>query len=781
MLAILALFACAAVPAPTAPGAPPRHVYVGTYLADVSDFDLKAGRFKADLHVWVKWRGAAAVPGLSFENGELDAKDELGEEHDGDWHSVRWRVQGTFRGEFPVHAFPFDVQTLPVAFGLDEEDGVLLPDLGASGMSPRFSVTGWDYEPYFSARAETRTYASDLGSVAQEGRRAQRRLAVFSVDLRRPFGPYLTKFALPLVLILLMALLALLLPPDRLDVRSALGITALLSCIAFHYTQSDTLPNVTYLIAADALFLGSYLFVAGTLVVSVLAFRGHERRPAAVRLMDRTALWVLPGVTAVGLALISASALSREVDSEPAAPVNPHASQPVLRVAVPALDTPASPQLPARRGALVTRGSDGAFVPVLAQEAPAMTNALVRLLPDGGMRVRWRLRADARWSDGTPITADDLAFSVATMNEPLRRAVERVDERTLDVEYSERRSAWLSGFTVYPKAAGQQLDAGREELFRATNDGTLPSGGPFTVGEFVPKQRLTLVRNERFAGMKPVFERVEARVLEPLEAARALLAGEVDVVPSLSPDAYELLKDAPEVRVLEQPGELLWVLVPNLAKAPWDSLDARRALLATLDRHALVDTLAPAPARVASGWKASAAQVLPAAPSLAAVGLAGATVTLNVATIHSKDETHAQLAQRLVQELAKAGVTVEVVEHAELRQVVQGGAFDGLALMSRDTSDPSRFVRVGSRSTAPTGPPPDAALGALLERLLASLYDERRDALEASLQRAWVEKLPMLPLVLTSRLAAVRTGLVGPDWGRADSLWWNVTTWHFGP
>lgn len=162
--------------------------------------------------------------------------------------------------------------------------------------------------------------------------------------------------------------------------------------------------------------------------------------------------------------------------------------------------------------------------------------------------------------------------------------------------------------------------------------------------------------------------------------------------------------------MLEQPGELLWVLMPNLAKAPWDSLDARCALLAALDRHALVDTLAPTPARVASGWKASAGQVLPAAPSLAAVGLAGATVTRNVATIHSKDETHAQLAQRLVQELAKAGVTVEVVEPAELRQVVQGGDFDGLALMSRDTSDVALRPR-GEPQHRAHGPGPRRCVG----------------------------------------------------------------------
>src|SRR5512140_3282177 len=139
---------------------PPPRVYVGAYLTDVSDFDLKAGRFKADLRVWLKWLGGDEPPVLTFENAEIDSKDELGKEQDGAWHSVQWRVQATFRGDFPVQDFPFDVQTLPVVFGMEESHGLLVPDLGASGMSPRFSITGWSYEPYFNARSEVKTYGS---------------------------------------------------------------------------------------------------------------------------------------------------------------------------------------------------------------------------------------------------------------------------------------------------------------------------------------------------------------------------------------------------------------------------------------------------------------------------------------------------------------------------------------------------------------------------------------------------------------------------------------------
>lgn len=756
----------------------PPHVYVGMYLTDVSDFDLKAGRFKADLHVWVKWLGdEKKVPPLSFENAELENKEELGLESEGAWHSMQWRVQGTFRGEFPVHAFPFDRQTLPIVFGLDESAGQLVPDLGASGMSPSFSVTGWSYEPYFSARSEERLFGSDLGSVYREGKNAKLRLTTFTVELERPFGPYLIKFVLPLALLLLIALLALFLPADRLDVRSAMGITALLSCIAFHYTQAGTLPDVTYLVAADKLFLGAYVFVAGTLLVSIVAFRLHPLRPGAAESADRVGRVLLPVVALVGVVNLLVGVLSREAAPEPVVAATPHPAQPLLRVAVPALDSlGGAGALPPRRPQLVVRDADGHLQPLLAQEAPSMTNSLVRLLPNGGMRLRWRLRAGARWSDGTPLTADDLVFSLGLTPDPYRTGVERVDARTLDVTYSERHSEWLAGFAVFPKAhAAASPDGGREGFSRANNENKLPTAGAFRVTEFVKGERATFVRDEGFVGPKPAFEKIEVRVMAPLEAAKALVAGELDVLPSLTPDAYELLVKERRVKVLEQPGDMAWVLVPRLDVPPWSSLESRRALFAALDRAEMAKVFAPAPARPAFGWRAVEGYPLPLTTPLAPQ-----VVKLRIAPVRSQDQAHALLAQRVVADLAKVGVTVEVVETPDLYQVVQRGAFEGLALLGRDTSDFTRFLNVRDVAKA-AGEHYDDELVERVAAIQGSLYAERRRTLETELQEAWFRRLPVVPLVLTSRLAAVRADLEGPELGLADSLWWNVAEWHLAP
>jgi ABC-type transport system substrate-binding protein len=793
---MVTLFALVLAAAPPPTTAPPRNVYVGVHLNDVSDFDLKAGRFKADVVVWVKWLGIDDAPALTFPNAEIGQTDDLGIEVEGHWHAKRWRLQGTFRGDFPVHDFPFDEQSLRITFALQSSEGVLVPDLAASGMSTAFSITGWNYEPYFSASATERVLGSDLGSVSHEGQNAHQRLVTYAVELSRPFGPYLVKFALPLVLILLVSLLALFLQPERLDVRSAMGITGLLSCIAFHFTHADTLPAVTYLVAADTLFLASYIFITLTLVLSVVVYRVHEQRPQAARLADRLGVWLLPVTTLAGLWLAIAPAFARHVEVEPVVPPNPFGAIATSHVSVATLDQPGGAGLaPLRRCALVTKTAEGTWRAELAVKAPAMTNELVRLLPDGGMRVRWRLREGARWSDGTFITIEDLLSSLAAQPDPLRTKVETVDARTVDVFSSDRRSEALAGFFVYPARAARTrgLDGGRDALNQALNEGLLPSCGPYVIEAFDAGTHLVLSRNPHLATTPPAIERIDVTAMAPLDAAHALLDGRLDIVTALTPDARELLQKDSRAQVLEQPGDQAWMLVPRLSEGPFADVEARRALLAAIDRPGLVKALAPLPTHVADGWSTDGCERGPDCPSpppaksLAELGLVGTEVRLTVPTIRSKDATHAVLTERLVFDLTRAGLTVQVVEKSptELRAAIAQGTHEGLSLLSRDSGDPGRFMNVpgeaGRALDRPFGAHFDAELLSRLTRFRSTLYAERRDELEAELQAAWFVRLPMLPLLVSSRVAAVRADLLGPRWGKADSVWWNIGEWHVAP
>jgi hypothetical protein len=108
---------------------PAKRIYAGVYLHDVTKFEQKDGVFDADLDLWVKWRGEFDPANLTLANSSQVDRQVVGEEKDGDWHSMRWRVRGTLRGEFPVQNFPFDEQTLAILLELPERFGTLVPDL----------------------------------------------------------------------------------------------------------------------------------------------------------------------------------------------------------------------------------------------------------------------------------------------------------------------------------------------------------------------------------------------------------------------------------------------------------------------------------------------------------------------------------------------------------------------------------------------------------------------------------------------------------------------------
>src|SRR5437762_1849671 len=54
--------------------------------------------------------------------------------------------------------------------------------------------------------------------------------------------------------------------------------------------------------------------------------------------------------------------------------------------------------------------SDGTAIPRLLAELPAVDKSTWQVSPDGKMEVTYKVRPGVKWHDGTPFTADDIAF-----------------------------------------------------------------------------------------------------------------------------------------------------------------------------------------------------------------------------------------------------------------------------------------------------------------------------------------------------------------------------------
>ena len=824
---------------------PARRYYVGVYLKDVSDFDLKQGRFKADMYLWLKWSGRDAGekdkmtnPPLSFSNGEISYVNREADENDGTWQSVRWRIQGVFRGTFPLHHFPFDRQELPIVMELPRGLGELVPDLAASGMASSFSVTGWKYEPYFNARTIPLRYSSDLGSIDAEGGAQLVTQVLFSVPLERPFAAYLVKMILPLLIIVGMSLVSIMLPQEEIDARVGMVITALLSCVALNFSLSDSLPDVAYLVAADKFFLGAYLMIFIALVETVFVYRLYPQKEALARKIDRLSYIALPVLmmifTLTGLwgALRQAQADERpetaggkqreEANSLWEGGARPESKRKVLRINVASLSSYTAYGMDRgliRRGLIRyqgenTNGSSGEIdarpTPWLAEILPASTNTNLRFLPDGGMRVRWRIKPGMLWSDGREITSNDLKFSATIFDDPLRRGVRKLDDYTIDVYYNSRLREKLEGFRILPERnlrAAYKKD-GYKGVTAILGKQPLPLNGPYMLESFEKGKRAVFKLNPEYAGKQPLIEKIITSNYTTLArkagekdatSATTLARDQADLSPLVSHISANQARKLPGLSVLPNPGKYFYFLQPGILQAPFNNLNVRRAALHGINRQALAAIYDPDSGRVAHSYRPhrrenSASDYAPDVeryeynPSRSRALLAESGLKLPVRVIiHVKKSKNphsprARLLTSIRRDLNKVGFQVEEKIVKSTIPLRQSADFSGLIFRYSKKQNERTFWNIAYKdgryqTETPRGEFTGEAF-TLFNAYQTSLFPERREMLSRKLQLIWSRRLPVFPLFHSSTYLIYRSSLRGPA-PLLENFFWNIEDWHF--
>lgn len=187
---------------------------------------------------------------------------------------------------------------------------------------------------------------------------------------------------------------------------------------------------------------------------------------------------------------------------------------------------------------LVTIDQNGEFVPMLAEELPTLDNG--GLSPDYAI-VTWKLKPDLKWSDGEPLTSDDVKFTWEVLSNPDSGAltgtggfdqiasVDTPDDLTAVITYSTPYPAYLDQFAygLLPRhATGEPADMANWEWNRQ------PVGaGPFVVSNWVSGQSIALDRNPYyFEEGKPYLNQlVYAIVPEPAAQTAMMLQGEAQV------------------------------------------------------------------------------------------------------------------------------------------------------------------------------------------------------------------------------------------------------------
>jgi len=385
------------------------------------------------------------------------------------------------------------------------------------------------------------------------------------------------------------------------------------------------------------------------------------------------------------------------------------------------------------REGLVIHDMKGEVVPGVAESWT--------MSPDG-KTWRFKLRGNAKWSNGDPVKASDFVYSFrrivnpetgakyANLLFPIRNAeaihkatagssiealgVAAPDESTLEIALEQPTPYLLELLThqstlpVHPASVAKAAqEPGRPENW-ITN-------GPYLLKELAPNSHIRLDRNPHFHAAAEV--KIDTVIFYPASdlaaAARRFQAGELHLTTDIPADQFKSLKDKLGDQVRIGPYLATYFLIINSAKAPFDDERVRRALSLQIDREFIADrvwggTMLPAygviPPHIGNyGERAELdfryASVLEredeAKRLLASAGFGGG-VPLQVEFRFNTTDNNRHTAEAIAEQWRAIGVETHFVEtdfRTHFAYLREGGDFDVARYgWIGDYSDPQNFL-----------------------------------------------------------------------------------------
>lgn len=415
--------------------------------------------------------------------------------------------------------------------------------------------------------------------------------------------------------------------------------------------------------------------------------------------------------------------------------------------------------------------------------------------PDGKVYTFF-LQENARWHDGEPVTAADVAFTFSYYREhpPVwppdlgnLEGVEVVDPKTVRFLARRAQANFLEEVGTVP-IIPRHIWEGVSEPEKFQGPEALVGSGPFRLESFSKEQGSYRFRaNPDFWGPKPLVDFIE--FIPVADEVLALKNGDI-CLGEVPPDALGQFKDDPAYRVMRKPGFWGYRLLFQMQKVPFLSRkEARQALACAIDRQELVSKHARGAGVPGSPgiippdhvWYDPTVPQYPpdrvrALALLGGLGYQdrdgdgiledekGGRLALGLLT----DDKAARLAEIVRQQLRAVGmeVKVEAVDMKTRDARVREGRFE-MAITGHGGwgGDPDylrqRFAPCGSGLNVAAGAPGyfNPRVAELAARQLDEIDPERRREIVRQLQHLLAEDLPELPLYMTTGYLVYRRAL----------------------
>jgi peptide/nickel transport system substrate-binding protein len=250
---------------------------------------------------------------------------------------------------------------------------------------------------------------------------------------------------------------------------------------------------------------------------------------------------------------------------------------------------------------LLYRDNKGNMLPNFAKDAPVQSA--------DGLTYTFKLRSDIKWSDGSPVTPDDVVFSYALYYDPKfdgllgnsrptgKRYLKSVTANgdTIVIQATTAYAPFLLTFGDVPIVPKKYLDGKTPVELNTDSFNSAPpvSNGKFKFTSWQKGDKLTLSRNDLyFRGPIYLDSWVYKKVSDSVAVLSQLKTGEVDAG-RLDPATYEEAKAQSNLNIISFPtfswDEAIFQLDPNkpAGKILADK-SVRQALYYGLDRAAIV-------------------------------------------------------------------------------------------------------------------------------------------------------------------------------------------------
>ena len=427
------------------------------------------------------------------------------------------------------------------------------------------------------------------------------------------------------------------------------------------------------------------------------------------------------------------------------------------------------------------------ITPDLSYE-PSLLSTEPEVVPAGERtEVRFRIREDAAWSDGTAVTVEDVAFTWRVMTDPDVGAWDPSGfDRLVDVVADD------------PKAGRLVLDGpgrGWQDLFAAGRfvlpahlgdadtvggwDGGPPvTSGPYRLDDWIPGRSVAMVADPAHWGPPPAVERLEVLfVPDPTTALQLLQRGEVDVVAPMAGVSWRRrLAEVAGGGISSATGPDVVSLAINVDSIA--DVDLRRQIAHAIDRPRFLEVALRDDAEAGDGLLApDQAGAEPAWARYGSGPTPGASEPGELELVHARGELMDLVARYVQAELERAAIDVELV--ALEADVLQGAflpsrRFDLALVEVRTGPSPElwRWAEVPGAGMSLTG---------LADELLVDLVRRASTGSVSALRRAQERLADLagaLPLYRPRVTVGWRAGIAGPAANpTVEGPLWNVEAW----